>query len=360
MPWEIVVALPNINTGNTIEASYVALVSPQESRVQAICREKPALLGFLNSFADDFNRRKVPSVLLFNSDAPETYGRSVSSFRDLVALSTIPYHRAIAISYDRASWDPVFANSFDFCPWMVRDDGKYMYSFTPAISAMDEPKGFRGRVSSEVSHLSLGKVDEPILEALLQRWERRFSTASPQWEDVALFRSLNMAFEAARTPFITGGSLFDIGRLVALWVSAFEILAHPGEDQQVSLGHILGKLRSTGDEGISSSHAREDRKLRQRIYQDLYNARNDYLHGNPVDDTMLVKGSWNLTHFAAPLYRMMLSTFLGLQTTVVASPNLRGSEEEVGKRIAEYIHRNGYLRVIQEALRKYPPAMPAS
>jgi hypothetical protein len=354
MPWEMVVVLPNIQVQGAIEANYAALVGPQDERVRSLCGALPVLGTFLASFVDDFGRSKVPAVLLFNNGAPAPYRRSISGFRDAIALSSIPYQRAIAISYDRAAWAPVFANSFDFCPWMVRDDGKWMYSFTPAVSSIDEPTDFKGRTSSEVPHLYLDQLDQPLLSALLPRWERRFAVDSPPWEDLALFRSLNMAFEASRTPFITGGTNYDIGRLVALWVSAFEILAHPGEEQQVNLGRVLGMLAGKREPGSVRPQDRDDRKLRQRIYTDLHEARNDYLHGNPVDDARLVKAPWNLTHYAAPLYRMMLSEFLGMETAIADAPPQGRSEEETGREIARYIHRNGYLRVIQEALRKYP------
>src|SRR6266446_3599101 len=56
----------------------------------------------------------------------------------------------------------------------------------------------------------------------------RFSGNSIQWKDKALFRSLNMANEAGRRPALAAESFYDVGRSLAHWVSAYEILAHPG------------------------------------------------------------------------------------------------------------------------------------
>src|SRR5262245_43018460 len=44
--------------------------------------------------------------------------------------------------------------------------------------------------------------------------------------DLALFHSLNMAVQAASIPS-NPPTIFDLGRSISLWVSAFEILSHP-------------------------------------------------------------------------------------------------------------------------------------
>ncbi|MGD9724752.1 MAG: hypothetical protein AB7I59_30945 [Geminicoccaceae bacterium] len=64
---------------------------------------------------------------------------------------------------------------------------------------------------------------------LIDLWEVRFGTKDPEWPDRALFRSLNMAYYAAQTPFDAAGTPYDAGRLVGLWVSAYEILVHDGK-----------------------------------------------------------------------------------------------------------------------------------
>jgi hypothetical protein len=46
-------------------------------------------------------------------------------------------------------------------------------------------------------------------------------------EGQSLFRSLNMANQALQAPGGTDTTYYDVGRSIALWISAFEILAHP-------------------------------------------------------------------------------------------------------------------------------------
>ena len=136
-------------------------------------------------------------------------------------------------------------------------------------------------------------IDEPwqslasALEALLSR--------KPQVrEDRALFRSLNVAAGGE----VAGGidvTLYDLGRLIALWVSACEILArqsagHAGVKEVYDLLHQVCfvdqgmKLRKykafvSRRNGITRT---ERRNLACWVYGQLYHARCDFLPGNPV------------------------------------------------------------------------------
>jgi hypothetical protein len=83
----------------------------------------------------------------------------------------------------------------------------------------------RGR-ALRISHWPARMIDMPLLRALLGRWEMRFKTETPARENVALFRSLNMALSAAILPGNVEVTIYDIGKAIALWVSTFEILAH--------------------------------------------------------------------------------------------------------------------------------------
>ena len=73
-------------------------------------------------------------------------------------------------------------------------------------------------------------VDMLLLNELLKRWERCFSTDSPAVEDERLFRSLNMANAATKLPAGADTNLYDVVRSAALWASAFEIL-YPAKSQ---------------------------------------------------------------------------------------------------------------------------------
>ncbi len=90
------------------------------------------------------------------------------------------------------------------------------------------------------SSLSLGDMDHPLLEALVARWKHCFADEEYNHKDLRLFRSLEMARAASKVPGGVDANLYDAGRAVALWVSAFEILAH--DEQRASLRQVLSLL----------------------------------------------------------------------------------------------------------------------
>lgn len=85
-----------------------------------------------------------------------------------------------------------------------------MIGSTPAILGTHEVARFKGQSSPALfrTQLSCSDIDQPLLAALMTRWRRRY--------------------EASLLPAGTDTIFYDVGRIVSLWVSAFEILVHPG------------------------------------------------------------------------------------------------------------------------------------
>jgi len=150
-------------------------------------------------------------------------------------------------------------------------------------------------------------------------------------DEIKLFRSLNMAYNACFIPAASRETLlFDVGRLLSLWVSAFEILAHPGPGGKATRDGVLDALDQqpfwVGNEvrdlviPIAAARAKKAdppvlRKLPSWFYVRLYDARNDFLHGNPVTATShLIEpdGAKSLLDVAATLYRFALASALRL------------------------------------------------
>jgi hypothetical protein len=157
----------------------------------------------------------------------------------------------------------------------------------------------------------------------MARWRRRYDSAEPAWEDVALMRSLNMAYHASLLPAGTDTTFYDVGRVVSLWVSAFEILVHPGGSGQANRDKVFEMIERTAWAIPASAQLAHDtggktkpvkRTLASWLYQVLYQTRNDFLHGNPVDRSNLFLPTPQRTIFeyAAPLYRVALTAFLPL------------------------------------------------
>jgi hypothetical protein len=142
-------------------------------------------------------------------------------------------------------------------------------------------------------------IDRTMLAALLKRWPERYATETPSWEDTALFRSLNMANAAAKLPANAEGTYYDIGRSVALWVSAFEILVHSGSsglfkvyDNFDKAEWNLTKCKERKYEAYGYKEGEPLRNLACWIYGKIHQSRNDFLHGNPItSDTLVVPQS---------------------------------------------------------------------
>ena len=223
--------------------------------------------------------------------------------------------------------------------------------------------------------LTESDMDEPLLTALLDRWRRRYAGRSPQWPDRALFRSLNMANQASQLPAGVDTTFYDVGRLIALWVSAFEILAHPGRGksnlwavydllEKVEWKYRLTALRLyKAYEANRKSNGR--RTLACRLYGEIYRARNDFLHGNPVGRNRLIvkPAKRSLFQYAAPLYRMALTGFLPLSWSEPVPP--MNDAQAFGKHLARRIDFDSYQKAVEKALltargKQPPPHVPRS
>ena len=328
--WTPQAVLANVSVSEAIEAECAAFVPPEDPRVSAIDREHPIHAEFLDRFSDAFGKKVRPTVLLLSPSAGPTYQtvNSVASIRDVLSVSVVPGARARRICGGQGL-DIYFSSAFDLYPWMLDRDYRNLISDTPAVLGSHVVKRFRGQRSPGivVSNLCRGDLDTPIWQALICRWARAYGTNEPT--DESLMRSLNMAHHACQLPANQDTRHFDYGRQVALWVSALEILAHP-QTEQVNKCFVYELL-----DGAHWTQARDSTKNTQSernpdgqltlpacLYKRLYDVRNSYLHGNPVSPASLrLPGTDRvLADFAAPLYRMALTAFLGLRPPDVESP----------------------------------------
>lgn len=326
--WTPVFTLPNVLVKEPIEVEYLALVSPDDPRCKAIGRTNKHFAKFLRSFTDAFKRKVVPSVLLMREDTPQwvrSY-EAIGGFRDAISISAVVHNRTNSILYSNAR-SYQYSTFFDFYAWNVSRDFKFLVTNNPALLGMDSVDEFRGQsiAGLPTSTWESLSVDETLLNALRGEWPRRFSKSHAAWRSRALFRSLNMAHAAAQIPPLVDLTSQSLGRHVALWVSAFEILTHPQvsdaglkEVYRVLRESVDWRTRDCKDEVHDCFYGRRAKRQKGNlacwIYGELYHARNDYLHGNELaEDRLTVKQSGrNLFQFAPSLYRLLLTGFLGI------------------------------------------------
>lgn len=342
--WRAMAVLPNIELGTPVESGLAALVGHDDPRLKAIRRAHSNFDRFLGRFTDAFGVKLRPAVLIHTSDAPDWTRNvdAISSFRDAVAISTVPYNRALEINHGRGH-RIAFANAFWLYPWMLDRENRRLIANTPGMLALHQIEAFKGQSSPEMPLMTLTErdLDLPLLEALLARWRQRYERRRPDWADRALFRSLNMANQAAQLPAGMDTTLYDVGRMIALWVSAFEILAHPGEGMSglyrvyELLDRLEWKYRRSAPKRFKAYPKKPNSTRRTAacwFYGELHQARNDFLHGNEVTPTRLRigNGEHNLFQLAAPLYRLALTAFLPLSSLgpfpPVSDPDAFGAE----------------------------------
>jgi hypothetical protein len=120
-------------------------------------------------------------------------------------------------------------------------------------------------------------------------------------------------------PASSNTTLYDIGRSFGLWVSAFEILAHPGRGG----GSNIDKVYCLFEQAVYSSHktaaqkfkaikSKTRRSLPCSAYGKMYQLRNDFMHGNPIIASRIKprKDRPALFWIAPALYRLALTGFL--------------------------------------------------
>lgn len=361
--WRAVAVLPNIELTSALESGYAAMVPRNDPRVRDLTQSEQRLQEFLDRFTDTFGQCLSPTVLIVRADAPDSTFQveSITSFRDSISLATISFNRAKRLLYPRRD-RITFSDAFWLYPWMLDRRGQALVGRTPAMLGYHSVDAFHGQSSPGVPIHKLAKheIDLPILGTVFERWRAHYTTVKREWRDVALFRSLNMANQASLMPAEVEINLYDVGRSIALWVSAFEILAHPGEsktgpDIVYDLLAQIDWLRPHCREKRYKAYTRGNRPTIRRnlacwLYGELYRRRNDFLHGNPVKvkDLMLKRSGRNLFQYTGPLYRMALASFLRLDFSQPV-PSM-DDPEAFGNHVANKMEFEKYQLSVEESL----------
>jgi hypothetical protein len=362
--WTPAAVLPNLTADKAVEGDVIALAPCHDPRVVAFGTAHPKFQTFISRFTDAFHVPLRPVVLIVRDDLlPKlAHTEPLASFRDLVAMCVVPQGRALATLYPNGGHRLSYANTFWLYPWTLGTDKEYLVASTPALNGLHLVDQFYGQSSPEVPVKDLAHIDEPLFDSLIVCWRRHYLGKRPRWRDRALFRSLNMATNAAQLPAGIDTTLYDLGRTVALWVSAFETLAHPRKGNS-GLRTVYPLL-----EAVSYQNTKVGRRgyvaymtfkkpwprrcLPCWLYGKLYQARCDFLHGNPVSPKTLNPSNLeqSLFWFAPCLYRMALTGFLKL--TFNRKPPRISDAQKMGAYASQHARFWQFQRTIERALLK--------
>lgn len=133
-----------------------------------------------------------------------------------------------------------------------------------------------------------------------------------------------IAYHACSLPKKNGLWFYDFGVSIGLWISAFESLVHPGRGGKSELKTVLDLLSKVQFFDAVTKRRRTIKSGREigrkcnaaeYLYWQLYQARNAFLHGNPVTarNALYKNGSGHikLTQIAPLLYQIALLCHLG-------------------------------------------------
>lgn len=259
---------------------------------------------------------------VFMSKKPATLredGSALIAFRNIISLSITMDATRTKLAHGTTAFSGFqFSDNSDFFPWMLGKDLTNIYASNHVFMGFKSTDDFIGHAAPQIftREIDAHSGDYQLREKLLDLWTESFVT-SPRTS--LLFRSFEMAYEASRLPPAFLHSDVDHGRLIALWISAFETLFHPGktvnfETIQTALDRYPSPSQSFLKKSLTFEHKNmpRDCSIPQWLYKQLYYARNAYLHGNPVRaETLRPQGlKTALLHLAPLLYRLGVETFL--------------------------------------------------
>ncbi|UCF14654.1 MAG: hypothetical protein JSW59_14665 [Phycisphaerales bacterium] len=340
-----VVAIPSVDLPGYVGIDNLLMLGSSDPRYKALKKANPVLSKYLSSFKTPFKNNVNPTIIARDESFSKVDARRLCAFRNAVAVSAVVYSRAR--SCPPSTTQGVFCTDlFDFHPVSVSSDGTDLIGRTPfELSWWPRAGEFAGQTTLAVIHPETisPSFDSEFMVALLDLIEMRCRTRAMRDFQNRIVRSVEMAYHALRSPSATLGEPIDFGVQIAMWVSAFEILANPrGKDVRFSDVSALikqvpwraRKLRvkdrasATGSKGVTT--------LPVQIYGRLYRTRNAYVHGGalrPGEYEYHRRRGWGSLFYQVPvLYRCVLMNIL--------------NERVIGKTLADSVEHRAYERAL--------------
>lgn len=325
--WQILFLLPNLRLSKAIGNDRIAIAPYIDQRIVDIVSTCSVAKCLVENFEDQFGRKVNPALLLIRDNAPDFIRNieTIVGFRNIFALSIIIEGHEHSLTSNFVAY-PLYSDYFDFYPITISRNNDELIIHSPSVLGVnDKAQDFKGQTTLGLA--DPGSIVSPANDLFVQLekvWKRRFiSRRLGEWQTRALFRSLEMAYHATAMPFKNHSTLYDFGTSASLWVSAFEILSHPrkGKADLLSVLNLLGKYgwaqKQVARKVYKVKHKTGVLKVNivQMLYKQLYETRNDFLHGNPVTLSRLHpfrnKKIHPITRFAPLIYKVALLAFLG-------------------------------------------------
>jgi hypothetical protein len=335
--WDLLFTFPNLvpPVPSPFDGRDIYLCSADDPRLGDLATNPGNTTGraMLDRFASTFGTDYRPACLLIRQGAPERlrHREALSAFRNVCAISTTSRVWAMSLLHPwgaSAQSGIKWSDNFFFGFHTPGHSGAIV-TLNGAMAGLDNRiNRFRGQPSAHIgvpTHYH-PDVDAQLLTRLMVAWRRYYVQNKERRVFRRLFRSLEVAFHAGLFPGDGLTSINDVGTRLGLWVSAFEVLFHPSQ-QSVGKRVVQAQLQGapfqkpamrarrytvwTKRNGVRTKHAAV---LAEALYDDLYAARNDFMHGNSVTgrDVRYRRSSRHvpLMTVAPVLYNIALLSFL--------------------------------------------------
>jgi hypothetical protein len=264
-----------------------------------------------------------PSIIVRDKSMPKVDASHLCAFRNAIAIAAVIGSRTMSCQNDTTGH--YCTDLFDFHPVSVSSDGTDLVAQTPfEISAWCRVNDFAGQTTPAVIYPENIEpaCDDKLMSALLDVVEKKARTLDEKSFKNRVIGSMEMAYYAMRSPFVTLGGPSDFGVQISLWVSAFEILANPHNarvtfsDIGTTVKAVPWRDRKLRVKNLTAVGAKKGEKttLPVQIYGRLYQTRNAYMHGVAMRkgeyEFRKRKGRGNLFFQAPSLYRCVLMNAL--------------------------------------------------
>jgi hypothetical protein len=280
-------------------------------------------------FQTVFGEKYEPSVLaVATGDDRLLTAETLRDFRNVCAICAVAGGRSAKLG-DGMQWAIHYSDFFQFNHHIAGKDGAILTLDGISRGMDDEIEKYLASAAASIRNPAnfSTEIDKPLLATLSKQWRRRHFRRRTTRNDRQTFRALEIAFQASRYPsdgFVTNN---DIGTRIGLWVSAFETLFHPGK-RNVDKRDVQAALRSanwTDKEFTQSKYSISYRgnrlrvTLAEKLYDQLYAVRNDFMHGERPG---ILSKRWRFRGKDAPLEFVVPSLFAAaLRAKLVHKPD---------------------------------------
>jgi hypothetical protein len=345
--WHLIGVLPNLPIDHSWDFEHLSFAHPSDKRLEDVRAKSAAARSLLTNFKHPFGRGCRPSAFIVSNDCPKRLrsAEALADLRNAFAVASALYGWQNAIGNPNI-WFPQYSDYFDLYPIFPSNDGVGLICNGFALNSYDSADEFHGQPHPD---LSAGRssfkvsVDQRLLDLLIGEWKRKYATAKPSWKQTAVFRSLAIAYRAVRLPKGCDHIVFDIGVQLSLWVSAHECLTHPGPGGWAGLNEVLALLgkkqwlrselsvrrRQVVRRGRRKGLPTDPMTYVQHLYRRLYDARNDFLHGNPVGVKTVFVGPATRDALSIQVAPLIYSAALDAALTVRVARKKRDLQEIV-------------------------------